>query len=80
MGPKIVGNRVDHSTWHNYGNYIDIMGFELTSIGRIGLYNDGSFVRYIGNHVHDVAGPTSATCDLGALELCTATIQQRTTQ
>src|SRR5437879_9984790 len=62
---KIIGNRVDHSTWHNYGNYVDIMGFEVTSIGRIGLYNDGSFVRYIGNHVHDIAGPTSATCDLG---------------
>jgi len=62
---KIIGNRVDHSTWHNYGNYVDIMGFELTSIGRIGLYNDGSYVRYIGNHVHDIAGPTSATCDLG---------------
>ncbi len=62
---KIIGNRVDHSTWHNYGNYVDIMGFELTSVGRIGLYNDGSYVRYIGNHVHDIAGPTSATCDLG---------------
>ena len=62
---KIVGNRVDHSTWHNYGNYVDIMGFELTSVGRIGLYNDGSYVRYIGNLVHDIAGPTSATCDLG---------------
>src|SRR5947208_3459485 len=46
-GAKIVGNRVDHSTWHNYGNYVDIMGFEVTSVGRMGLYNDGSFVRYI---------------------------------
>lgn len=64
-GAKIIGNRVDHSSWHNYGNYVDIMGFELTSVGRIGLYNDGSYVRYIGNHVHDIAGPTSATCDLG---------------
>ena len=64
-GAKIVGNRLDHSTWHNYGNYVDIIGFELTSVGRIGLYNDGSYVRYIGNHVHDIAGPTSATCDLG---------------
>jgi hypothetical protein len=62
---KIIGNLVDRSTWHNYGNYVDIMGFELTSVGRIGLYNDGSYVRYIGNHVHDIAGPTSATCDLG---------------
>src|SRR5260370_3742901 len=62
---KIIGNRGDHSTWHNYGNYVDIMGFELTSIGRIGLYNDGSYERYIGNHGHDIAGPTSATCDLG---------------
>ena len=62
---KIVGNLVDRSTWHNYGNYVDIMGFQLTSVGRMCLYNDGSFVRYIGNHVHDVAGPTSASCDLG---------------
>jgi len=64
-GAKIIGDRVDHSTWHNYGDYIDIVGFELTSVGRMGLYNDGSFVRYISNHVHDIAGPTSATCDLG---------------
>ena len=64
-GAKIIGNQVDHSTWHNYGNYVDIAGFELTSVGRIGLYNDGSFVRYIGNHVHDIAGPTSAMCDMG---------------
>jgi len=62
---KIVGDLVDRSTWHNYGDYVDIVGFELTSVGRMGLYNDGSFVRYIGNHVHDIAGPTSATCDLG---------------
>src|SRR4029077_13946126 len=33
-GARIVGNRVDHSTWHNYGNYVDTMGFELTSVGR----------------------------------------------
>ena len=62
---KIVGDLVDRSTWHNYGDYVDIVGFELTSVGRMGLYNDGSFVRYIGNHVHDIAGPTSASCDLG---------------
>ena len=64
-GAKIVGDLVDRSTWHNYGDYVDIVGFELTSVGRMGLYNDGSFVRYIGNHVHDVAGPTSAMCDAG---------------
>jgi len=74
MGREDRWQPVDHSTWHNYGNYVDIMGFELTSVGRIGLYNDGSFVRYIGNHVHDVAGhEPSATCDLGwGLESCTA--------
>jgi parallel beta-helix repeat protein len=64
-GAKIVGDLVDRSTWHNYGDYVDIIGFEVTSVGRMGLYNDGSFVRYIGNHVHDVAGPTSAGCDGG---------------
>src|SRR5258708_29961968 len=62
---KIVGNRADHSTWHNYGNYGDIMGFEVTSVGRIGLYHDGSHVRYIANHGHDIAGPTSPARALG---------------
>jgi len=55
-GAKIIGNQVDHSTWHNYGNYVDIAGFELTSVG----VSDCTMTAHLcatGNHVHDIAGP-----------------------
>src|SRR5882762_3914108 len=61
----IVGDVVDRSAWDNRGNYVDIIGFDVSGIGRTGLYNDGSHVRFIANHVHDIAGPTSALCDNG---------------
>jgi parallel beta-helix repeat protein len=61
----IIGDVVDRSTWDNRGNYVDIIGFDVSGIGRTGLYNDGSHVRFIANHVHDIAGPTSALCDNG---------------
>jgi parallel beta-helix repeat protein len=61
----IIGDVVDRSAWDNRGNYVDIIGFDVSGIGRTGLYNDGSHVRFIANHVHDVAGPTSALCNNG---------------
>ena len=61
----IIGNVVDRSAWDNRGNYVDIIGFDVSGVGRTGLYNDGSHVRFIANHVHDIAGPTSALCDNG---------------
>ena len=61
----IIGDVVDRSAWDNRGNYVDIIGFDVSGIGRTGLYNDGSHVRFIANHVHDIAGPTSALCDNG---------------
>jgi len=62
---KIIGDVVDHSAWDNRGDYVDIIGFDVSGIGRTGLYNDGSHVRFIANDVHDIAGPTSALCDNG---------------
>ena len=62
---QIIGDVIDRSTWDNRGNYVDIIGFDVSGIGRTGLYNDGSHVRFIGNDVHDIAGPTSALCDNG---------------
>jgi hypothetical protein len=44
--------------WLNSANYIDIMGFDVSGDGRIGILNNGSFVRIIGNHVHNI----TATC------------------
>ena len=62
---QLIGDVVDHSVWDNRGNYVDIIGFDVSGVGRTGLYNDGSHVRFIGNHVHDIAGPTSALCANG---------------
>ena len=62
---RIIGDVIDRSAWDNRGNYVDIIGFDVSGIGRTGLYNDGSHVRFIANHVHDIAGPTSALCDNG---------------
>jgi parallel beta-helix repeat protein len=56
-GAKIVGTGYDR-TWENTGNYVDIIGFDITntySEGRLGLINYGSYVRVIGNHVHDIS-------------------------
>src|SRR6266851_9377432 len=61
----IVGDVVDRSAWDNRGNYVDIVDFDVSGVGRTGLYNEGSHVRFIANHVHDIAGPTVALCDNG---------------
>jgi parallel beta-helix repeat protein len=64
-GAHIIGDVVDRSAWDNRGDYVDIIGFDISGVGRTELYNDGSHVRFIVNHVHDIAGPTSALCDNG---------------
>ena len=64
-GARIIGDVIDHSAWDNRGDYVDIIGFDVSGIGRTGLYNDGSHVRFIANHVHDIDGPTSSLCDNG---------------
>jgi hypothetical protein len=40
--------------WDNYGDYVDIEGFDISGDGWIGIENWGSYVRMIGNHVHDI--------------------------
>ena len=64
-GAHLIGDVVDRSTWDNRGSYVDVIGFEVSGVGRTGLYNDGSHVRFIANHVHHIAGPTVALCDNG---------------
>ena len=53
FGAKIMGT-TDDPVWLNSGNFVDIQGFDITGRGYIGIENDGSFVRIIGNHVHDL--------------------------
>ena len=43
--------------WRTLADYIDIIGFDISSTGsRDGIANFGSYIRTIGNHVHDIPG------------------------
>ncbi|MEN6316833.1 MAG: right-handed parallel beta-helix repeat-containing protein [Clostridiaceae bacterium] len=52
-GAKIVGvNAWD--IWRNEADYVDIIGFDISGNGFNGILNTASYVRMIGNHVHNV--------------------------
>jgi parallel beta-helix repeat protein len=54
-GAKLTSSATGNSaTWHNKGDFVDIKGFDITGAGALGIYNYGSYVRIIGNHVHDI--------------------------
>lgn len=60
-------------TWRNNGDYVDIVGFDVSGDGNEGIINYGSHVRIIGNHVHDypptfcdLRSPTAAGINSGA--------------
>ncbi len=50
------GSPSAQTIWYNSGSYVDIEGFEITGLppARIGIQNDGSNVRIIGNTIHDI--------------------------
>ncbi|HEU5226869.1 MAG TPA: DUF1565 domain-containing protein [Ktedonobacteraceae bacterium] len=64
-GAKIVGN--SDNSWYNEGNYVDIVGFDMTNgaTGHHGINNYGSFVSIRHNRVHDIL-PTSCPSVGGA--------------
>jgi hypothetical protein len=41
-------------TWENQGDYVDIVGFDISGDGSEGILNLASYVRIIGNHVHNI--------------------------
>ena len=57
-GAQVVGETTE-ADWQNRGNYIDIVGFDVSGSSPNGIENLGSNVRIIANHVHDV----TASCD-----------------
>lgn len=57
-GAKIVGSSGE-AAWQNRGNYVDIMGFDVTGGNANGIENLASNVRILGNLVHDIV----ASCD-----------------
>jgi hypothetical protein len=73
-GAKIVSTMgMPSTTWQNSGNYVDIVGFDITGGGNEGILNLASHVTIIGNHVHNLpatfcnlASPTGAGINSGA--------------
>jgi hypothetical protein len=61
-GARISSNA--ESVWSQAGDYVDIVGFDITGTGRLGITNYGSYVRIVGNHVHDI--PASCSSNGGA--------------
>jgi len=51
-GAKIVGTGSRDAAWQNNGDYVDIVGFDITGSNIDGLLSGGSFVRIIDNNVH----------------------------
>jgi hypothetical protein len=47
-------------TWRNIGDFVDIVGFDVSGDGSIGILNEGSNVRIMENQVHDIP---ASLCD-----------------
>ena len=52
-GAKIVGSGTE-GMWTNNGNYTDIVGFDITGPGRLGIVNWASYTLVQGNHIHNL--------------------------
>ena len=52
--PHVAGASTPVAIWTVNGDYVDIIGFDLTGGPRVGILVNGSFVRTISNHVHDM--------------------------
>jgi len=53
----LIRSRGASVTWTNQGDYVDIVGFDISGDGRGGILNWGSGVRIVANHVHDIPAP-----------------------
>lgn len=52
-GAKVVGSGTN-AMWTNSGSYVDIVGFDISGPGRLGISNNGSNTRMMNNYVHDI--------------------------
>lgn len=52
-GAKIVGSGTE-AMWLNTGSYVDIIGFDVSGPGRLGIQNGGSYTLISNNHVHNL--------------------------
>jgi parallel beta-helix repeat protein len=50
---KIVGDGSATAAWENDGDYVDIVGFDVSGDNEDGIWSRGSHVRLLQNRVHD---------------------------
>lgn len=62
---RLVGQG-QNTVWTNYGDYVDIAGFDISGSGRIGILNMGSHTLIEGNHVHHLTLSGGCTGNGGA--------------
>jgi hypothetical protein len=55
----VIGGTSGEAVWQNLGDYVDIVGFEVSGPNANGIENLGSNVQILSNHVHDII----ASCD-----------------
>jgi len=68
-GAKIVadGAATNYgSTWVNQGDYVDIIGFDISGGESRGIRNYGSYVHILHNYVHDIKATNCSNSDGGA--------------
>jgi parallel beta-helix repeat protein len=61
-GAKVVGSGTEY-TWWSDGSYVDIVNFDISGSGRLGIANNASHNLIQGNHVHNLT--VSGSCSGG---------------
>lgn len=63
-GAKLRTDKIEKTGvhWDNSGSYVDIVGFDMSGVHSYGIYNRGSHVRILNNHIHDY---TQVSCKEG---------------
>jgi hypothetical protein len=64
-GAKIIGSGSE-AMWTNNGNYVDIVGFDISGPGRHGVLNYASNTLVSNNHIHHLALSGGCTGSGGA--------------
>ena len=62
---KVVGDTSEDHAWTNSGDYVDIVGFDVSGPNGDGLTTSGSYARIVDNRVHGFAGNCISTANDG---------------
>ena len=62
---KVVGDTSEDHAWTNSGDYVDIVGFDVSGPNGDGLTTSGSYARIVDNRVHGFAGNCISTANNG---------------